>query len=175
MADSSISDSDRGPSSPPPNYSDDDLEGFIQATKLCEPCCIMFGPQENWTPVGEWWDEVHYEHHDSREALCRCVENSECRICIKLLQHVNVRSASIHPLTHKEKMSKKSIALRDHTVKLWFTFYGVYVDFGILGYSYALRLRLYNCAFSQAGITVCAPFTARNAIGVIERLLIKCR
>lgn len=195
MADSSDSDSDRGPPPllpppllfplppplpPPPlsefapNYSDDGIKGFIKATNLCESCCIMFGPQENWTPLGE--GENDCEHHDSREALCRCVQDSECRICIILLRYANRHSADIRPLSRViDERPSEDIALRDLEARFSFSMHDDRIRLGFRRNNDDLWLSLYDCAFSQADITVCAPFAARSATGVFEELLIKCR
>lgn len=193
MADSSDSDSDRGPppplppprwvpplpSPPPPsefapNYSDDDIKGFIKATNLCDSCCIMFGPQENWTPLGE--GENDCKHHDSREALCRCVQDSECRICIILLRYINDHSADTRPLSRViDERSSEDIAVRDLEARFSFSMHDDRIRLRFWRNNDDLWLNLYDCALSQADITVCAPFAARSATGVFEGLLIKCR
>lgn len=61
-----------------PEYTDDDIKGLLQTTKLCGTCRLMFGPKEDWVPVSTARGEIHYKHHTSYESFHLSMQNG-CR------------------------------------------------------------------------------------------------
>lgn len=67
----------------------DRVEGYLQATKLCEYCLQIFDPSLPRMPLGMRLPQksirpvICHEHHTSYESLVRSVE-AGCRVCIHL-------------------------------------------------------------------------------------------
>lgn len=72
-----------------PEYSDEELEGFVRLTEraLCEACRIMLGPESGWEAtqnLGVWRS---YAHHTSCEALSQSA-GTGCPICVSIQHEV---------------------------------------------------------------------------------------
>lgn len=64
-------------------WSTEDVEQFLDTTKLCNVCRVIFGPSHLWieaNPASDTYGGRVYQHHTSYESLLNSL-NSGCDLC----------------------------------------------------------------------------------------------